>query len=87
VSVFHQGKHNLSFSATGLSDRLTNAFTRIDLALKQRFLDHFVLYLNVNNITNIEDGSSIENRVYTRTLFDQSEQYGLTADFGITIEL
>jgi TonB-dependent receptor len=87
VSVFHQGEHNVSYSANGLSDQVTNAFTRVDLALKQGITDNLFLFLNVSNVTNIEDGSSIHNRVYDRKLFDQSEKYGLTADFGITIQL
>lgn len=87
VSVFHQGEHNLSFSATGLNDRLTTAFTRVDVALKQKVTPFLSLSLNFNNVTNIEDGSSIFNRVFDRTLFDQSEMYGLTADFGVTLEL
>jgi TonB-dependent receptor len=87
LSVFHKGEHNVSFSATGLNDRVTSAFTRIDLALKQRVTQHVALIFTVNNLTNIEEGTSIRNRVFDRTLFDQSEQYGLTADFGVIIEL
>jgi outer membrane receptor protein involved in Fe transport len=87
ISLFHQGEHNVSYSATGLSDQITNAFTRIDLALKQGITDNLSLVLNISNLTNIEDGSSIYNRVFDRTLFNQSEKYGLTADFGITAEL
>jgi hypothetical protein len=87
VSVYHQGEHNVSYSANGLSDQVTNAFTRVDLALKQGITDNLFLFLNVGNVTNIEDGSSIRNRVYGRKLFDQIEKYGLTADFGLTVQL
>jgi TonB-dependent receptor len=86
ISLFHQGEHNVSYSAAGLSDQITNAFTRIDLALKQGITDNLLLLLNLSNVTNIEDGSSIRNRVYDRKLFSQSEKYGLTADFGITFQ-
>ena len=85
ISLFHQGEHNVSYSANGLSDGVTNAFTRIDLALKQGITDNLSLFLNVSNLTNIEDGSSIQNRVFDRRLFNQSEKYGLTTDFGITV--
>lgn len=83
LSAFHQGEHNVSYSAAGLSDQVTNAFTRLDLALKQKITDYLSLYLNISNLTNVEDGSSIYNRVENRKLFNQSEMYGLTADFGV----
>lgn len=83
LSIFHQGEYNVSYSASGLSDQITNAFTRIDLALKQGITDYLALVLNISNLTNVEDGSSIYNRVYDRRLFNESEKYGLTADFGI----
>ncbi len=86
LSVFHQGEHNVSYSAAGLSDQITNAFTRIDLALKQRINENLSLFLNVSNLTNIEDGSSIYNQVYDRKLFNESEMYGLTADFGVIVQ-
>ena len=86
LSVYHQGEHNVSYSASGLSDEITNAFTRFDLVLKQRISDNLSLFLNVNNFTNVEDGSSIYNRVEDRKLFNQSEKYGLTTDFGVTTQ-
>jgi hypothetical protein len=46
-----------------------------------------VVFMNFNNVTNIEDAFSINNRVFDRSLFDSSEKYGFTIDFGITIEL
>ncbi len=87
ISLFHQGEYNVSYSASGLSDQITNAFTRIDLALKQRITENVSLFFNVSNLTNVEDGNSIFNRVYDRKLFNQSEKYGLTADFGVCLEL
>ena len=87
ISLFHQGEHNYSFSAAGYNDRVKKAFTRIDISLKQRVLQQATLFLNFNNITNIEDGFVINNRVFDRTLFDQSEKYGFTIDFGITVEI
>jgi hypothetical protein len=86
ISLFHKGEHNLSFTASGRPDIVTNAFTRIDIALKQRIFDFLSVFLNVNNVTNVEDGSSLTNRNYNFTLFDQSELYGLTADLGVTLQ-
>jgi TonB-dependent receptor len=90
VSVFHQGEHNISYSANGETDLITNAFTRVDLALKQGITNNLAFFLNISNLTNIEDGSAIDNvdvedGQFHRRLFNQSEQYGLTADFGITL--
>ena len=87
ISLFHQGEHNVSYSASGLSDQITNAYTRIDLALKQRITDNLSLFINISNLTNVEDGTSIYNRVEDRKLFNQSEKYGLTADLGVTLQL
>lgn len=87
ISLFHQGEHHVSYSATGLSDQITNSFTRLDLALKQGITNNLALFLNLSNATNIEDGTSTYNRLFDRRLFNQSEQYGLTADFGITLQL
>jgi len=87
LSLYHQGEHNVSYSASGLSDLVTNAFTRVDLALKQKINRHVSVLVNLNNLTDIEDGNSIMNRVRNRRLFNQSEKYGLTADVGIIAEL
>jgi TonB-dependent receptor len=85
ASLFHKGKHNISFSARS-TDPITLSFTRIDIALKQRITDYMSLFLNLNNVTNVEDGSTLVRRQYDYTLFDQSEKYGLTADFGVALE-
>ena len=87
LSLFHKGKHNVSFSAGGQSDRVTVAYTRIDLTLKQRITDYLAVFVNVNNVTNIEEGTTVSDRKYGLSLFDQRERYGLTGDFGVTIEL
>lgn len=87
VSLFHQGKHNVSFSASGSSDQVTKSFTRLDIALKQKITDYLSAFVNINNVTNVEDGSELNRRQYNYILFDQSERYGLTVDFGITMQL
>jgi outer membrane receptor protein involved in Fe transport len=87
ISMFHQGEHNNSFSASGLTDELTIAFTRFDLSLKQKVTNFLSLFMNLNNLTNIEDGTKVYDRVNEHKEFNNSEKYGLTADFGITLEL
>lgn len=90
LSVFHQGEHNASYSASGLADQITTAFTRVDLTFKQGITDNLLLILNVSNATNLEDGSLIQNssidQGFDRRLFNQSEKYGLTADFGVRLQ-
>jgi TonB-dependent receptor len=85
ASLFHKGKHNVSFSARS-TDPLTLEFTRIDIALKQKITDYLSIFLNLNNITNIEDGTTLYRRLYNKSLFDQSEKYGLTGDIGVALE-
>lgn len=91
VSVFHQAEHNVSYSANGQADRITMAFTRLDFTFKQGITDNLALFMNLSNASNLEDGSLIKNvsidRGFNRRLFDQSEKYGLTADFGVTLKL
>ncbi len=86
VSLYHQGEHNVSYSASGLSDVVTNAYTRVDLALRQGISKNISLFLNVNNLTDVEEGTSVRNRVFDRNLFNMSEKYGTTADFGVIAE-
>jgi len=87
ISVFHQGEYNVSYSALGWSDRINNPFTRIDLTLKHGITESVAVFLNISNLTNIEEGNSIYNREYRRKLFSDSEMYGMTADFGLTVKL
>lgn len=86
ISMFHKGKHNVSFSAAGFNDQVTKAFTRFDIALKQKITDYMSVFLNLNNITNIEDASMLYSRQFNYTLFDQSEKYGFAFDFGVSLE-
>ncbi len=87
LSLFHQSEYNVSFTPSGRGDIVANPFTRIDLAVKQRLTDYLSLLLNVNNITNIREGNSLYNRVNGYKILNTSERYGITADFGVIIEI
>ncbi len=84
VSLFHQGEYNRTFSVNGRSDVVVNAFTRLDLVLKQEILeDHFYVTLSLNNLTNVQEGTTIKNRLQGWNLEDRTERYGQTADLSL----
>ena len=83
ISVFHQAEYNEALIASGHSYTINKAFTRLDLALKQRITDNFSLFLNVNNLTNVEEGNFNYSGNYDIRRFNQSEKYGTTLGFGI----
>ncbi len=88
VSVFHQSKYNISFSSNGRNDGIQDAYTRWDIAFKQGVTDNVSVTLNLNNITNTQEGSSVINRGSPGwVLSDRSIRYGATADLGVRIEL
>ena len=51
------------FPQTDQEDQETIAFTRIDIALKQKITNYLSVFFNINNVTNVEDGSSMLNQV------------------------
>jgi TonB-dependent receptor len=87
VSLFRQSQSNYSFSADGRSDVVINGFTRLDLMLKQEINDHISISLSLNNLTNVQEGESIVNRVTGWTLLSNSQRYGLTGDLGLRLTL
>jgi len=87
ISMFHQSVHDSSFTANGLTDKAISTYTRFDLSLKQKITNYLSVFLNVNNITNAEDAFIYRSRRWDRELFDESQRYGRTADFGVTVEL
>jgi outer membrane receptor protein involved in Fe transport len=87
ISMFYQGEFNHTFSPNRRSDTIENSYTRWDLAVKQIITEKVSILLNVNNLTNVKEGTSIVNRVLSRTFVNENEIYGMTADLGIRIEL
>lgn len=87
ISLFHQSEYNLSFSPSGRGDRIIDAYTRFDLALRYRLFDYLSLLLNVNNITNIDEDNYLNNRVNGYKILRSSERYGTTMDFGVRVDL
>ena len=66
---------------------ITNAYTKVDLALKQQITEWISVILNVNNITNTRERTTIVNRIQNWRLDNTAEVYGTTADFGIRVTL
>jgi TonB-dependent receptor len=87
ISLFHQSEYNLTFSPSGRADQIMNGFTRLDIALKQKFTDYLSAVFNVSNITNVNEDNSIYNRVNEYKIPNTSERYGTTFDFGIKLDL
>lgn len=87
LSMFHQGEFNETFSADRRTDTAQIAFTRWDLAVKYELTRNISLMMNLNNLTNIEEGTSIINRVTGWNLINETEKYGLSGDIGLRITL
>ena len=85
ISVFHQDDYNDAYQAKSYT--INKAFTRVDLTFKQRIMNHFSVFLNINNLTDAEEGQSFYNTEYKIGKFKRSEKYGTTIDFGIIAEL
>ncbi len=94
ISVFHQSSFNTSFSADQTGDEVQDAYTKWDLAFRQRINDNISVFLNVNNLTDSGESTSIANRsapvrqtgVSERLLPNDSNKYGRSADLGVRIE-
>jgi TonB-dependent receptor len=87
ISMFHQSEYNIAFSSTGRSDNVRGAYTRFDLALKQKVSDILSFQLNVNNLTNIQEDNFLEDRVNGYRVLRSSELYGLSAELGVRVDL
>ncbi|MCX6142357.1 MAG: TonB-dependent receptor [Ignavibacteriales bacterium] len=87
VSVFYQGKYNISFSSDQRSDAISDSFTKWDITLRQKVTDNISVSLNLNNITNSTESTTLADRVTNWMLPDVSNKYGMTADLGVRIEL
>jgi outer membrane receptor protein involved in Fe transport len=87
ISVFHQSASNSFFSYDAKQDQQINGFTRWDIAIKQKINEYIALTFNLNNITNVEEGTSYINRVYGWTLLNTSQRYGMSGDLGVRLSL
>lgn len=87
ISLFHQSEYYSSFSPDSRSDRIIAGYDRIDIALKQKITDYLSLHLNINNLTNIKDENYLDDVMDQYRILRTSARYGLTADFGVQLDL
>jgi len=87
ISLFYEDQYNNSFSSNQRSDGIENSFTKWDLAIKQKVTDNISVSLNVNNISNNQNGTTIANRITGWMLPNGNSRYGTTADLGVRIDL
>ena len=86
LSVFFQGEYNRQYSANRRSDPVQKSFSRWDLALRQRVTDYLSFFINLNNLTNVEEDTYTISRLDNWQALRSSQRYGLTGDFGARLE-
>jgi len=87
ISLFFQSEYTSIYSADGRTDVITNSLRRWDLSLKQQITNKINVMLNVNNLTNADEGTSVKNRINGWMLPYHNENYRLTADLGVQVAL
>jgi TonB-dependent receptor len=87
VSLFHQAEYNDALRATRQSYTITRDYTRLDIALRQQITENISLFLNLNNLTNVEEGNYNYDGDNDIRRFNRSEKYGTTIGFGLIGEL
>ncbi|MFA6456339.1 MAG: TonB-dependent receptor [Bacteroidota bacterium] len=88
ISVFHQGSYNAVFSPDQRRDEVQDAYTRWDITVKQKVTDFIALTVNLNNITNTQEGRTYADRYHPEWILPNvNSRFGTTADLGIRVEL
>lgn len=87
LSLFFQAEYTSSFSLTGQSDQVQGKFSRLDLACKYELNQNLSFFFNVNNITNTEESTYIQNHIDNWKVLNTKERYGLTSDLGVRLAL
>ncbi|MFZ4622338.1 MAG: TonB-dependent receptor domain-containing protein, partial [Bacteroidota bacterium] len=87
LSYFYQDEYVKSYSSDGQSDIMTDTFSKIDLALKQKLTDNISLFMNINNLTNNEETTSQKNQKKPWQIPNTAELYGTTVDLGVKVTL
>ncbi len=85
VSMYHQGEYNQSFTFDHRADIVVDGFTRWDFSARQKINQYLSIIFNLNNFTNVKEGTSTVNRggFASWSVPATSLTYGLTANLGI----
>ncbi|MDP4176407.1 MAG: TonB-dependent receptor [Bacteroidota bacterium] len=81
VSVYFQGPYLGYISSNENLDSYQKAFSRWDISLKQSFTDYLAVFANINNFTNVIEGSYQS----FRSLDNGGYLYGITGEMGLQI--
>ncbi len=79
VSVVHQGDALFSVGSRAEGDIFTVATTRWDIAVSQRIDKQWMVFVNLNNITNQREAAFLGSPVFSSNI----EYFGFTADVGV----
>jgi len=83
VSAYFQGPYLAYISNLESLDQYQKAFSRWDLALKQFVIENVSVFLNVNNFTNVIEGSYQSFHDLDRGGY----LYGISAELGVQLSL
>ena len=87
LSYFYQGNYYNGFSTDQRSNPIQDSYSRLDLALKQTISKHLDIGLNINNLNNYSEGTSIQNAITGWTLQTTSVRYGTSADLWLRVKI
>jgi TonB-dependent receptor len=83
MSFLHQGEILQVVGERSETDAYTKSFTRVDLSFSQKILQGFSVFLNANNITNINDGAFLGSEFF----ITNEEYFGWTIDVGFSFNI
>ena len=87
ISYFYQGEYYNGYSGDGYTNNIQKSFGRVDLSLKQELMENLSVGLNINNITNAEEGTYLENTTTGWKLKTSGYHYGTTGDLWLRVSL
>jgi TonB-dependent receptor len=87
LSYFYQGTYYNGYSSDRRSNAIQKEFSRLDLALKQMLTENLSVGVNLNNLTNTTEGTSLENMFTGWNLETSSIKYGVTGDLWVRYTL
>lgn len=78
ISFVHQEDVLFLVGVRSDDDSYTDSFLRVDMSLSQKIWENFSLFVNANNLTNVNDGAFY----YTNQFPVNEEYFGWTLDVG-----